>query len=95
MRSRGASSFHLVAMAVIEATVLAVPAAAIAPFLAVDVVALLGAVGPTAGLGLTDSASIGESAVVVSARAGSSGRIRASVTRASASCWGWSAWATA
>lgn len=70
MRSRGASSLHLVAMAVIEATVLALPATALAPFLAVGVVALLGAVGPTAGLGLTDSASIGESAIIVAALAG-------------------------
>ena len=70
MRSRGASGLHLIVMAVLEAALLAVPAAALAPFLALGVVALLGAVGPTAGLGLTDSASIGESAVVVSALAG-------------------------
>ncbi|MBA2720309.1 MAG: ABC transporter permease, partial [Chloroflexi bacterium] len=70
MRSRGASSFHLIAMAVLEAAFLAVPAAILAPFLAVGVVALLGAFGPTAGLGLTDSAQIGQSAIVVAAAAG-------------------------
>jgi hypothetical protein len=70
MRSRGASALHLIAMAVIEAAVLAIPAAALAPFLALGVVALLGAFGPTAGLGLTDSASIGQGAVVVAALAG-------------------------
>ena len=38
MRSRGASAVHLIAMAVIEAAVLAIPAAALAPVLAVAVV---------------------------------------------------------
>ena len=70
MRSRGASGLHLVAMAVIEASILAAPAAVLAPILALGVVGLLGVVGPTAGLGLTDSASIGQSAVIVSVVAG-------------------------
>jgi hypothetical protein len=70
MRSRGASAAHLVVMAVIEAVILAVPAAALAPLLAVGVTALLGLVGPTAGLGLVDSAAIGQGAIVVSALAG-------------------------
>jgi hypothetical protein len=70
MRSRGASAAHLVAMAVLEAAILAIPAAALAPFLALGVVAILGAVGPTAGLGLLDTASIGQSAILVSALAG-------------------------
>jgi hypothetical protein len=70
MRSRGGSSFHLVGMAVIEATILAVPAVAVAPFLALGVVAALDLVGPTAGLGLTDSAVIGQGAVIVSVLAG-------------------------
>jgi hypothetical protein len=70
MRSRGASGIHLIAMAVIESAVLALPAAALAPFLALGVVALLGVVGPTAGLGLTDSATISQNAIVVSAVAG-------------------------
>ena len=70
MRSRGASAGHLIAMAVLEAAFLAVPAAALAPFLALGVVALLGTVGPTAGLGLLDTASIGQNAILVSALAG-------------------------
>jgi hypothetical protein len=70
MRSRGASGIHLVAMAVLESAMLAVPAAALAPFLALGTVGLLGLVGPTAGLGLTDSATIGQNAILVSAIAG-------------------------
>ncbi len=70
MRSRGASGGHLIAMAIIEAAILAVPAAAVAPLLAILVVNLLGSFGPTAGLNLADSASIGPSAVIVSAFAG-------------------------
>ena len=70
MRSRGASALHLVAMAVLEAALLALPAAALAPVLALGVVAILGAVGPTAGLGLLDTASIGQNAVLISAVAG-------------------------
>lgn len=70
MRSRGASGGHLIAMAVLEATFLAIPAAALAPVLAFGVTALLGTLGPTAGLGLVDSASIGRNAIVISALAG-------------------------
>ena len=70
VRSRGASSLHLVLMAVIEATLLAVPAAVLAPFLALGVVGLLGTIGPTAGLGIADSASLGSSAFIVAALAG-------------------------
>ena len=66
IRSRGAGGAHLVVMAVIEAVMLAVPAAVVAPFLALGVVAVLGMVGPTAGVGLTDGASIGTTAIVVS-----------------------------
>ncbi len=70
IRSRGGSSFHLVAMALMEATILALPAAALAPVLALGVVAALDVVGPTAGLGLTGSANIGQGALIVSALAG-------------------------
>jgi hypothetical protein len=70
MRSRGASGGHLIAMAVLESAFLAIPAAILAPFLALGVVGLLGVVGPTAGLGLTDSAAISQNAIVVSAVAG-------------------------
>ncbi len=64
LRSRGASSVHLLLMAVVEAAILAVSAAALAPFLALGVVALLDAIGPTAGLGLAGSATIGIAAIV-------------------------------
>jgi hypothetical protein len=70
LRSRGASAVHLVTMAVIESAVLAVPAAALAPFLALGVVGLLGMVGPTAGLALARSATISQNAFVVAAVAG-------------------------
>lgn len=70
MRSRGASAGHLIAMAVLEAALLAIPAAGLAPFLALGIVAILGAVGPTAGLGLLETASIGQTAIVVSVLAG-------------------------
>jgi hypothetical protein len=66
MRSRGASGSHLVLMALLEAAILAVPAAILAPVLALGVVAILGAVGPTAGIGLADDASIGQNAVLIS-----------------------------
>ncbi len=70
MRSRGASGGHLVAMATLEAAILAIPAAVVAPFLALGVVALLGTVGPAAGLGIASSAAIGVSAFIVAAFAG-------------------------
>jgi hypothetical protein len=70
MRSRGGSSVHLVAMAGIEAAILAVPAAVLAPLLALGVVGVLDLVGPTAGLDLADSATIGQNAIVVSVLAG-------------------------
>jgi FtsX-like permease family len=70
MRSRGASGGHLIAMAIFEAAILAIPAAILAPWLALGIVALLGTVGPAAGLGIASSAAIGVSALVVSALAG-------------------------
>jgi hypothetical protein len=70
MRSRGASGAHLIWMAVLESAFLAVPAAALAPVLAFGVTALLGVFGPTAGLDLADSATIGQGAIVISAVAG-------------------------
>ncbi len=66
LRSRGASSSHLTWMALLEAVLLAVPAALIAPFLAVGIVGLLGSIGPTAGLGLLGDAQVSVRAVVVS-----------------------------
>ena len=61
LRSRGASSGHLVALAFGEAVLLAVPAAIVAPFIAVGAVRLLGALGPlgasgvVAGVGVTEA----------------------------------------
>ena len=61
LRSRGASSGHLVALAFGEAVLLTVPAAIAAPFIAVAAVRLLGAVGPlgasgvVAGIGVTEA----------------------------------------
>ncbi len=70
MRSRGASGSHLTRMAVLESTLLAVPAAILAPLLALAIVNVLGSVGPTAGLGLADNAAISQTAIVVSIVAG-------------------------
>jgi hypothetical protein len=70
LRSRGASAVHLIVMAVLESTLLAVPAAALAPILAVAVVGLLGVVGPTANLDAGSAATIGQGAIIVSALAG-------------------------
>src|SRR5262249_47638384 len=49
---------------------LAVRAAALAPFLAVGVVAVLGSIGPTAGTGLAADAGISPTAIVVAALTG-------------------------
>ena len=57
LRSRGATSAHLVAMALIEALLLAIPAALVAPLLAAGLVALLGTVGPLATAGRRSGAS--------------------------------------
>jgi hypothetical protein len=70
VRSRGASGGHLIAMALLEATFLAVPAAIVAPWLALGVVALLGTFGPTAGLGIASTATVTVSAIVVAGLAG-------------------------
>ena len=58
LRSRGASSVHLSAMAATEGMFLAVPAAVVAPILAIGVVRALGAVGPLAGTGIADAVAI-------------------------------------
>ncbi|HEY7132643.1 MAG TPA: ABC transporter permease [Candidatus Limnocylindrales bacterium] len=66
LRSRGATSSHLTRMALLEAVILAVPAAIAAPFLAVGIVGLLGSIGPTAGLGLLGDAEVSTRAIAVS-----------------------------
>ncbi|HLO36612.1 MAG TPA: FtsX-like permease family protein, partial [Candidatus Deferrimicrobium sp.] len=70
LRSRGASGLHLVAMAVLEAALLAAPAVLLAPWLALGAVILLGSFGPTAGLGIASSAQVGVSAFIVAGIAG-------------------------
>jgi hypothetical protein len=70
IRSRGASGVHLVAMALLEAAFLAIPAAVVAPWLALGVVGLLGTFGPTAGLGIGGSATLGPPAFIVAGLAG-------------------------
>jgi hypothetical protein len=58
LRSRGASTLHLTAMAFGEAVLLAIPAAIISPWAAVGVVQLLGAVGPLAESGIAGTATV-------------------------------------
>ncbi|HEY7970981.1 MAG TPA: FtsX-like permease family protein, partial [Candidatus Limnocylindrales bacterium] len=70
LRSRGASATHLTLMALLEAVFLAVPAAAVAPLLAVGLVGLLGSVGPIAGLDLLGDVGISGTAVLASVIAG-------------------------
>jgi hypothetical protein len=70
LRSRGASATHLTRMALLEAIFLAVPAAAVAPLLAVGLVTLLGTAGPIAGLGLIDDVAISGPTIVASVIAG-------------------------
>jgi FtsX-like permease family len=70
LRSRGASSGHLVAMAVSEALLLAVPAVLAAPLLAVAIVSLLGETGPLAGAGVMRNVEVSPAVVAVAAGAG-------------------------
>lgn len=65
LRSRGASTLHLVAMAFGEAVLLAIPAAIVAPSLAVVVVHLLGSVGPLAEAGIAATASVDSGVMLV------------------------------
>ena len=67
LRSRGASTLHLTAMAFGEALILAVPAALVAPWLAVGVVQLLGTVGPLADAGIAAGAVVDGGVMTVAA----------------------------
>ncbi len=69
LRSRGASSLQLAAMAFGEALILAIPAAIVAPFLAVGVVQLLAAIGPLAAAGIAGTATIDGGVLLVAAAA--------------------------
>ncbi len=69
LRSRGASTLHLAAMAFGEALMLGIPAALIAPWLAVGVVQLLGTVGPLADAGIASTATVDGGVMIVAAAA--------------------------
>ncbi|HET9455793.1 MAG TPA: FtsX-like permease family protein [Candidatus Limnocylindrales bacterium] len=65
LRSRGASTLHLAAMAFGEALLLAIPAAIVAPWLAVWVVQLLGSVGPLAEARIVSTATVDTGVMLV------------------------------
>ena len=65
LRSRGASTLHLTAMAFGEALLLAIPAAIVAPWLAVSVVQMLGSVGPLAEARIVSTATVDTGVMVV------------------------------
>ena len=69
LRSRGASTLHLTAMAFGEALMLGIPAALIAPWLAVGVVQLLGTIGPLADAGIASTATVDRGVMIVAAAA--------------------------
>jgi len=58
LRSRGATSGHLIAMGLVEGLVIAIPAAIVAPWLALVVVRLVGATGPLGDAAILSSASV-------------------------------------
>jgi FtsX-like permease family protein len=69
LRSRGAGTTHLSAMAFGEALLLAIPAALIAPYLAVAVVQAIGTVGPLGDAGIASTATVDDDARIVAALA--------------------------
>src|SRR4051794_13771868 len=70
LRSRGASTTHIVTLAFGEAVLLAVPAALAAPFLASGVVRLIGGIGPLASAGAVGGAAVTPTVAVAVAAAG-------------------------
>jgi hypothetical protein len=70
LRSRGAGSIHLALLALGEATLLAVPAVAVAPFAAQGVLRLMGAVGPLATAGVLAPVGIDGAAITAAVVAG-------------------------
>jgi hypothetical protein len=69
LRSRGAGTTHLSAMAFGEALMLAIPAAVIAPYLAVGVVQAIGTVGPLGDVGIASTATVDDDVRIVAALA--------------------------
>ena len=70
LRSRGAGSMHLALLALGEATLLAVPAVAVAPFAAQAVLRLMGTVGPLATAGVLAPVGVDGAAVTAAVVAG-------------------------
>lgn len=70
LRSRGASSAHVVALAFGESLLLAIPASLVAPPLAVGLVELLGRVGPLASTGAVAGVTIDVTTIVAVAATG-------------------------
>lgn len=70
LRSRGASTGQIVALAAGEALLLCIPAALVAPWLALAAVSLLGDLGPLARTGIVAGAQVGSLALVTAAAAG-------------------------
>ena len=73
LRSRGAGTGHLTAMAFGEALLLAIPTILVAPWLAVGVVRLLGAIGPLADAGIATTATVDAGVYAVAAAAAGAG----------------------
>ena len=73
LRSRGAGTSHLASMALLEALLIAVPAAFLAPFLAVGVVRLVGAIGPLAEAGIASTVVLEPAVVAVAVLAAAFG----------------------
>jgi hypothetical protein len=59
LRSRGASTGHLVVMTLLEALLLAIPAVVVAPVLAIGVVRAVGALGPAGSAEILSDARLG------------------------------------
>jgi FtsX-like permease family len=70
LRSRGASSAHVVALAFGESFLLAIPASLVAPLLAVELVELLGRVGPLASTGAVTGVTIDATTIAAVAATG-------------------------
>jgi hypothetical protein len=73
LRARGATSAHLVMMATIEALLIAVPAAIVAPALAAALVMALGRLGPLASAGIVDRIEVGPATYLAAAAAAAIG----------------------
>jgi hypothetical protein len=73
LRSRGATSFHLLLLSLAEGLALAILAIVPAPWLAVGIVRLLAQLGPLGELGVVTAADVTEATVLVAALTGLAG----------------------